>query len=94
MGKTVMISRPMAAARDIEGAETDPSCAEFGESERNRDIECHKSPIRCKSTETLDTAATRLLNAFSDLAKTVAEALYECIPREFRTLEIQEADHD
>ena len=29
-----------AATRDIEGAENDPSCAESGESGRNRDAEC------------------------------------------------------
>lgn len=32
-----------------------------------------------QKTETLDAAATRLLNVISDLAETVAEPLCECI---------------
>lgn len=37
-----------------------------------------------KKTETLDAAATRLLNVISDLADTVAEPLCECIACGFR----------
>lgn len=46
-----------AATYDIEGAENDPSCAESGESGRNRDAECRKSQIRCGPTDPVNSPA-------------------------------------
>lgn len=40
-----------AATYDIEGAETCPSCAETGESGRNRDIERNAAGVRCVALE-------------------------------------------
>lgn len=62
-----------AAACDIEGAETDPSCAKTGESGRNPDIEGAKSRIRCgQSTETVDSPSWYAAGAVETIDKVEA----------------------
>lgn len=62
-----------AATRDIEGAETDPSCAKTGESGRNPDIEGAKSRIRCgQSTETVNSPSWYTAGAVETIDKVEA----------------------
>lgn len=68
-----------AATRDIEGAETDPSCAKTGESGRNPDIEGAKSRIRCgQSTETVDSPSWYTAGAVETIDK--VEAVVDGLP--------------
>lgn len=52
-----------AATYDIEGAENDPSCAESGESGRNRDAECRKSRVRREPTDSWERLSADLMDA-------------------------------
>ena len=65
-------------ASDIEGDEIDASCAETGESGRNRDAECRKPPIRCEPTETVDSPAWYTSGGVETIEK--VEAVIEGLP--------------
>ena len=67
-----------AATYDIEGAENDPSCAETGESGRNRDAECRKSQIRREPVETVDSPAWYTAGGVETIDK--VEAVVEGLP--------------
>lgn len=67
-----------AAACDIEGAETDPSCAKTGESGRNCDAECRKSRVRCEPNETVDSPSWYTAGAVETIDK--VEAVVEGLP--------------
>lgn len=61
-----------AATRDIEGVETDPSCAETGESGRNCDAECRKSRVRCEPNETVNSPSWYTAGAVETIDKVEA----------------------
>ena len=67
-----------AATYDIESAENDPSCAESGESGRNRDAECRKSQIRREPVETVDSPAWYTAGGVETIDK--VEAVVEGLP--------------
>lgn len=68
-----------AATRDIEGAETDPSCAKTGAEGANPDIEGANSQIRCgQSTETVDSPSWYTAGAVETIDK--VEAVVDGLP--------------